>query len=124
MSPRQTEQKLINYIAMDIKSSPSGYSDVAGLSVNLNKIKETIDYLLENHIDYEFRTTLIDEYHNIEVIKELGEFIKGAKKYRLQKFTDSDTCIQRGLHPVSKENALQMKDVLLNYISDVELRSY
>ncbi|MCQ3034765.1 MAG: anaerobic ribonucleoside-triphosphate reductase activating protein [Bacilli bacterium] len=115
---------LIDYIAMDIKSSPNTYNDVAGLSVNMAKIKETVGFLLENHIDYEFRTTLIDEFHNLETIKELGEFIKGAKKYRLQKFTDSDTCIQRGLHPVSKENALQMKDVLLTYINDVELRSY
>lgn len=118
------KEGLIDYIAMDIKSSPNTYGSVAGLSVNMDKIKETVDFLLENHVDYEFRTTLIDEFHNIEIIKELGEFIKGAKKYRLQKFTDSDTCIERGLHHVSKENALQMKDVLLDYISDVELRSY
>lgn len=115
---------LVDYIAMDIKSSPETYADVAGILVNLKNIEETKNFLIENHVDYEFRTTLVEEFHNIEVIKKIGEFIKDAKKYRLQKFTDSETCIKRGLHPVNKENALQMKNVLLNYINDVELRSY
>ena len=119
------DNNLLDYIAMDVKNSLDKYAVTTGAkNVDLNMIKSSIEYIKNCGVDYEFRTTLINEFHSLETIKELGKFIKGAKKYRLQKFTDSDTCIQRGLHPVSKENALQMKDVLLTYINDVELRSY
>ena len=117
-------KNLIDYIAMDIKGSLDNYNDVSGTNVNLKNIQETISFLINSNIDYEFRTTLIEEFHDIDTIEKIGKMICGAKKYRLQKFIDSDTCIKRGLHPVSKENALQMKDVLSKYINDIELRSY
>ncbi len=74
--------------------------------------------------DYEFRTTLIDEYHTLEDIKEIKEMIKGAKKYRLQKFVDNERCIKDGLKEVPIETAKTFVEELKDSITNVELRGY
>ena len=115
----------LDYVAIDIKNSKEKYALTVGLKLlELSSIIETVDFLLENHIDYEFRTTLIDEFHTSEDMKKIGEWLKGAKRFRLQKFIDNENCIVRGLHEVKKENALIFKGILIEYINDVELRSY
>ncbi len=116
---------LLDYVAVDIKNSKEKYPMTTGLkNLDLSKIEKTVDFLLENHVDYEFRTTLINEFHNEEDMLKIGKWIKGAKHYRLQRFIDNENCIQRGLHETNKKDALIFKDILLEYIDDVELRSY
>ena len=116
---------LLDYVAVDIKNSKEKYALTTGLkTLNLDNVIKTVDFLLENHVDYEFRTTLVNEYHTIEDIRKIGEWIKGAKHYRLQKFIDNENCIQRGLHEVNKKDALMFKDALIGLVNDVELRSY
>ena len=117
--------KLIDYVAMDIKNAPGKYSLTTGTkAIDIDRIKETIDFLIASGIDYEFRTTLIDEFHSKDDMDEMGKLIKGAKKLFLQKFVERDSCIQLGLHEVSKENAEEFKKVLSNYVDRVELRGY
>lgn len=119
------ESKLIDYVAMDIKNSFEKYPVTAGVNnINLNKVKETIDYLMNSGIDYEFRTTLIDEFHTEADIEQMGELIKGANKMFLQKFVERDSCIQKGLHEVSKENAIKFQKILQKSIKNVNLRGY
>ena len=119
------ESKLIDYVAMDIKNSFEKYPLTGGVNnINLNKVKETVDYLMNSGIDYEFRTTLIDEFHKEEDIEKMGELIKGANKMFLQKFVERDSCIQKGLHEVSKENAQKFQKILQKSIKNVNLRGY
>ncbi len=119
------ESKLIDYVAMDIKNSFEKYPLTAGVkNIDLNKVKETIDYLMNSGIDYEFRTTLMDEFHNEADIEKMGELIKGASKMFLQKFVERDSCIQKGLREVSKENALKVQKILQKSIKNVNLRGY
>ena len=116
---------LLNYVAVDIKNSKEKYALTTGLkTLDLTNIEKTVDFLLEKHVDYEFRTTLVNEFHTLEDIKKIGEWIKGAKHYRLQKFIDNENCIQCGLHEVKEKDALIFKDTLLGLVNDVELRSY
>ena len=119
------ESKLVDYVAMDIKNSFDKYPLTAGVNnINLNKVKETIDYLMNSGIDYEFRTTLIDEFHNEDDIKQIANLIKGAKRYYLQKYVDRESCIAHGFHEVDKEIATKYKELLKPLISRVELRGY
>ena len=119
------ESKLIDYVAMDIKNSFEKYPLTAGvINIDLNKAKETIDYLMNSGIDYEFRTTLIEEFHTEADIEKIGELIKGANKMFLQKFVERDSCIQKGLHEVSKENAIKFQKMLQKSIKNVNLRGY
>lgn len=118
------EQKLIDYIAMDIKSSFDTYMDITDVFVNLDKIRESIDYIMSCGIDYEFRTTLIAEYHTEEDIRKMAQELDGAKRMRLQLFVDSDSCIKRGLHEVDLETAKKYVEILKEHIEDVNLRGY
>ena len=119
------ESHLIDYVAMDIKNSFEKYPLTTGTKVvGLDKIKQSIDYLMNSGIDYEFRTTLIDEFHKEEDILKMAELLKGANKLFLQKFVERDSCIQKGLHEVSKENAEKYAKILQKSIKLVNLRGY
>ena len=122
------ENQLIDYVAMDIKNTFDKYPLTIDI-INppyLDKIKESISYLIkQQHIEYEFRTTLIDEFHSYGDIKYITSImLKGAKKYRLQKFVDNENCFYCGLHPVPLEIAQEMKKIAAQAILDSELRSY
>ncbi len=83
---RVIDNNLVDYIAMDIKSPLSKYSQTVARAVNISSIKRSIDILINSNIDYEFRTTVVKSLINIEDFEEIGKEIKGAKKYFLQKF--------------------------------------
>ena len=118
-------KNLINYIAMDIKNSEEKYPETVGVPNPLmDKIKESISLIMNSGIDYEFRTTLVSEYHTKESIEKMGELIKGAKKLFLQKFVDREGCIKKGLHPVEEVWASSYKDILAKFVDKVELRGY
>lgn len=118
-------KKLIDYVAMDIKNSPTNYNKTTGLrNLDLTNIQKSIDYLKTNTIDYEFRTTLVDEFHTESDIEAIGQWLSGSKRYFLQKFVDHDTCIQENLHEVPKEKALKYKRLLQKYLNNIELRGY
>ena len=118
-------KNLINYIAMDIKNSENRYAETVGVTNPLmDKIKQSISLIMNSGIDYEFRTTLVAEYHTKESIEEMGRLIKRAKKLFLQKFVDREGVIKKGLHPVEEVWASSYKDILSNYVSKVELRGY
>ena len=119
------ENNLIDYVAMDIKNSFKKYPLTAGVkNIDLTKVSQTIQYLMSSGIDYEFRTTLIDEFHDAQDMREIGETIKGAKKLFLQKFVERESCIQKGLHEVSEEKAKSFVDALSKYVEQVSLRGY
>ena len=119
------EAKLIDYVAMDIKNSESMYGVTTGTSNPfINKVKESIKCLMSCGIDYEFRTTLVDEFHDEKSIEEMGWLIKGAKKLYLQKFVERESCIQKGLHEVSEEKAQKYQKILQKSVNSVFLRGY
>lgn len=118
-------KNLLDYIAMDIKNSEAMYPETVGVkNPQMDKIKESISIIMNSRIDYEFRTTLVAEYHSKESIEEMAKLIKGAKKLYLQKFVDREGVIKKSLHPVEEVWALSYKDILSHYVSKVELRGY
>lgn len=119
------ENHLIDYVAMDIKNSFVKYAMTAGVkNAFLDKISQTIKFLMTSGIDYEFRTTLIDEFHNEQDMRDISETIKGAKRLYLQKYVDRESCIAHGYHEVSKEKAERFVDILKGSIEQVALRGY
>ena len=119
------DRNLLDYIAMDIKNSLAMYPITTGCkSINSEKIKESIKLIQNSGIDYEFRTTLVNEFHSLESIKEMGELVKGSKKLYLQQFVDREGVIQKGLHPVDENLANKFKEILSNYVESVSLRGY
>ena len=116
---------LIDYVAMDIKNSEEKYAITSGVrQVPMDKIKKTIELLMSSGIPYEFRTTLVNEFHNESDMDGIGDLIKGAKVLYLQKFVDREGCIQKGLHEVDEKTANRFKEILLKYVDEVKLRGY
>ena len=119
------EKKLVDYVAMDIKNSPQKYIVTAGMpSISFDAIASSIKILMESGIGYEFRTTSIAEYHTNKDFEEIGKIIKGADKYFIQRYIDSENCIAHGLHPLTKEKALEAKAIMERYVKCVALRGY
>ena len=119
------DNNLIDYVAMDIKHSLKKYYDVIiNKNINLDDIKESIEILMENKIDFEFRITLIEEYHDIDSIYEIGKLLEGSKKLFLQQYKLSDGVRDKSLHPVKEEVANKYVEILSQYIENVELRGY
>ena len=118
------DSKLLDYIAMDIKNSEEKYPLTAGRMIDMGKIKESINLIINSGIDYEFRTTLIKEHHRKEDMEGILDLIRGAKRYRLQKFVDHGTCIESGLHEVETNEAKEYLTIFKGSITDLELRGY
>jgi anaerobic ribonucleoside-triphosphate reductase activating protein len=118
------DEGLLDYVAMDVKNSIDKYTLTTGVRGNFELVKESIAILKENKVDYEFRTTLVDEFHSIETITKMGELIKGAKKLYLQKYVYREGVLIKSLHPVEEAKALEFRNILKNFVETVELRGY
>ena len=119
------ELNLLDYVAMDIKNSIEKYPLTCGIkAIDQTKIKDSIQLIENSGVDYEFRTTLVNEFHSLKSIKEMGELIKGAKKLYLQQFVDREGVIQKGFHPVDENLANTYKEILSEYVDNVYLRGY
>lgn len=80
--------QLIDYIAMDIKTDPLNYFQVAGFEIDPDIIIKSIQIIMDSGIDYEFRTTCIKPLINEQVIEKISRLIQGSPLYALQKFID------------------------------------
>ena len=117
------EKGLVDYVAMDIKNIKSEYAKTIGLNeYDISEVEKCVSYLKEDHVDYEFRTTLVKEFHENVDFKLMGEWRSGCKNYYLQNFEEKDTCIQRGLHSLSKEKIFAIKDIMRPYVKNIGIR--
>ena len=114
---------LVDYVAMDIKSSLSLYGKACGVeNIKLSPIKESIDFLIKKNTGYEFRTTAVEEFLTPEAVTDIGTLLSGACRYYLQGYVESDFVPDKSLHPISKEKLLQYRQELSLHIKQVELR--
>ena len=117
------EKGLVDYVAMDIKNSKAKYMTTIGVNnIHMASIEKSVDFLLQNKVDYEFRTTIVDGFHTIDDIQDIVVWINGAHKYFLQNFVDSGDLIEAGLSPVSLDTLREMKEKATKAIPCVEIR--
>lgn len=117
------EAGAVDYVAMDIKNCKARYAETAGVpGLDLVPIEKSVQFLMEGSVDYEFRTTVVKELHNKADFDEIGQWLKGAKRYFLQSFKDSGDILSPGLSPMEKADLLEICDRLRAEIPVVELR--
>ncbi len=108
--------RLVNYVAMDVKNAFPYYPETVGLpEFDVTPIKESIALLMDGSVDYEFRTTVVREFHTVGRIRELAQSIAGAKRYFLQYFKDSGELIADELSAVPKEEMQAMCDAAAEF---------
>lgn len=116
------DEKLVDYVAMDIKNIFNKYNITAGKKINLDNIKKSIEILKASKIDYEFRTTIIKEMHSLDDIVSICKLV-GSAKYYLQNFEDSENVIDHSLHGFSREELLFIDKYLKDVFPNVEIRA-
>ena len=118
------EEGLVDRVAMDVKNSPALYAKTAGLrELDLAAVERSKDFLLEGHVDYEFRTTVVKGLHTAESLKEAAAWIRGAKEYYLQQFKDSGDIIAiEGLGAFSGAEMRALAEQLRPIVPAVTLR--
>ena len=126
-NPRLLEQilseGLVDYVAMDVKNSPEKYAMTIGLpAFDLTNVRESISLLMDGPADYEFRTTVVAQFHEAKDFDGIGELIRGAKHYFLQCFTDRDSVPFEGLSAPSRQDLEAFAAIARKYAADVQLR--
>lgn len=117
------EEKLLDYVAMDIKSSPSHYKTVAGCAhLDLYAIKESVEYLKSSVPEYEFRTTVVRELHTADDFAAIANWLSGCRAYYLQAYRDSESVIHPGFSSYSREELEAFCKILRKKIPLVALR--
>lgn len=116
---------LIDYVAMDVKNSPERYGETVGLpDFDISRIRESIAYLMSCGTDYEFRTTVVRQFHDADSFKGIAGLINGADKYFLQGFVDRETVPYAGLEGYTKEEMEIFLDIVKPYVKNAEIRGF
>lgn len=119
------EEKIVDYIAMDIKNSKERYAETVDVeNFDLSPVEESVKLLKKGNVEYEFRTTLVKEFISADDIRGIADWLAGAKRYFLQHFKDSGNCIREDLHEVDEKTAEEWKAIAEKKIARVALRGY
>ena len=137
MLERLIADGLVDYVAMDIKNSPDKYAQTAGLGecgiqnsegkidrakLLIEKVKESAAILMQGRVDFEFRTTLTRELHNIDDMQSIGRWLSGGEKYFLQTYREEGEQLVGGLTPFTAEQTGELLDALRRYIPNAQSR--
>ena len=124
--PQRLEQLIdkgfIDYVAMDIKNSKDEYARTCGLRRFPQEVDASIRLIMSAQIPYEFRTTVLREFHSPESMDALAQWIQGAQKYFLQGFQDSGNLIGQDLSAFTPEEMKELLQIVKPYIPSAELR--
>ncbi len=96
---RELIERLVDYIAMDIKTDPSLYPLFMQREIDPDIIRSSVKLIMASGIAYEFRTTCVRPFVNAETVETIGRLIQGCFLYVLQHFSRV-----RVLHPEFFEN--------------------
>lgn len=114
------KQNLLDYVAMDVKTSLEKYEKLTQCKVDVEKIKQSIEILMSSKIDYEFRTTFAPDVLK-EDIEKIAKLICGAKNFAIQKYNPQSNCSLKIPH--STQDFQQALEVAKSYVSNTFLRS-
>ena len=115
---------LLDYVAMDIKNSKTKYMATCGTQVDLEAIEESVRFLMSCGVRYEFRTTIMEEFHTEGDMLAIAEWIAGAPRYFLQRYIDSESCIQHNFHEIPLAKAKTFLELLKPSLPNAALRGY
>ncbi|HEB01381.1 MAG TPA: anaerobic ribonucleoside-triphosphate reductase activating protein [Candidatus Portnoybacteria bacterium] len=125
MLEKLISQRLIDYLAMDIKNSPEKYQETVGTKVNLKNIQKSIELIKNSGLDYQFRTTVVPGLIDEKEIKKIGQWIKGAKEFAVQQFQTTKTFDKsfEKVKPYSDEKLKELVEVIKPYVEEVKLQA-
>ena len=121
---RLLKSGLLDYVAMDIKTSLDKYQELVGSGVDREQIEQSVNILKKSDVPYEFRSTILKETHPDEALAGIAELVNGAEKLYLQTFRP-DHVLDPGFETYHAFSALEMEekvDFFKDYVDIVEVR--
>ena len=129
MIDKLIEKNLIDYFAMDIKSSFNNYLKVSGIENDIKEnddklklVRESISLLMNKAKDYEFRTTCVKGLHSKEDFYEIKDMISGAKRYFLQNYKAAPDMEDLPFKPFTKEELNEFVDIVKDSVKEISIR--
>ena len=120
---RMLSQKLVDYIAMDIKAGRSNYGRVCGVErLDIGRIEESKNLICESAPDYEFRTTYVKGLHTEEDVLDIGQWLAGDAKYYIQNYKDGETVISPVYENFTANELEAFKGLLSKTMTNVHIR--
>lgn len=117
------DEKLVDYVAMDIKNDFTNYGEITGIAnLPVDRLKESIKILEEGKVNYEFRTTVIKDFHTLERLKNIVGFIKEDSNYFLQQFIISDNVPNKELKYYTEEELINIGEELKTIHPNLKIR--
>lgn len=125
------KENLLDYVAMDIKGEKEKYGRIVGFSpandtqtqnFQIAPIEASVDIIRNSGISYEFRTTVVKEFHTMESFEKIGLWLHGSTQYFLQNFVENPNVISPGFHSYEKEELLEFSKVLTPHFNTVSIR--
>jgi pyruvate formate lyase activating enzyme len=117
------KRKLVDYVAMDIKNSREKYGETIGISgFDITPIEQSAALLKSSGIDFEFRTTVVKEFHTAQDIVSIGQWLAGSPRYFLQQFVDSGDLVGHGCTAVEPLELQAFAEIARPFFGKVELR--
>ncbi|MBP5301538.1 MAG: anaerobic ribonucleoside-triphosphate reductase activating protein [Bacilli bacterium] len=121
------KNKLVDYVAIDIKNDFDNYNYIVGAKQNnneiVNNIKESIRCVKTNNIPFEFRTTIIKQFHNLSTLLKIAKTISPCPKYVLQRYQFQKDCLFY-FQAIEKEEAEKLLKDIKKIIPNTFLRGY
>lgn len=113
-------QKLLDFIAMDVKGPLEKYSQIMSWPIEPKIIEKSIQIIMSSGLDYEFRTTVVKSQLEYSDFDNIGNMVKGAKRYALQKFRPNvemvNTAEFKHAKTYSDEEFQKIKTIMEKYV--------
>ena len=117
------EGGLVDYVAMDIKNSKESYAKTVGIeNFDIKPIEESVDFLMSGEVDFEFRTTLVRQFHTERDMYSIATWLKGDEKYFLQTFLDSGDLLSTRLDGYDKNETELLLKLIKVHIKNAQIR--
>lgn len=118
------EKRLLDYVAVDIKAARGHYEAAAGVKeILMERIDESIRFLIGGNVPYEFRTTVVKGIHRAEDFREIGPWIAGCRAYFLQSYTDSGEVLVPGTYAAfSRTEMEEFAELVRPFVGEASLR--
>lgn len=125
MLKKLLDQKILDYIAMDLKGSADNYHKVVGVKVDFPNLQKSVKLIINSGLPHEFRTTVVPGLLVVSDFEKMGEIIKGADAWYLQKFKSDVELVDRDLEKkaaFSSEEMLEMETIGRKFVKLCEVR--
>ena len=114
---------LVDYVAMDIKNCREKYAETVGIpGFDTVPVEESVRLLQTGGVDFEFRTTVVKEFHTAQDFVSIGQWLAGSPRYFLQQFVDSGDLVGHGCTAVEPLQLKEFADLTRPFFGSVELR--